>query len=103
MDENAAATALSALGHPARLRLFRLLVRAAPEGLNIGEIGRHLGMAPSTLSHHLGALVAAGLVRQEKHGRETINHADTAAMRRVFAHVEAECCLGVGRLDDSAA
>ncbi|MGF1553586.1 MAG: ArsR/SmtB family transcription factor [Paracoccaceae bacterium] len=99
MDDDHAATALAALGHPARLRLFRLLVRAEPDGLNIGALGRHLGLAPSTLAHHLGALKGAGLVRQARVGRETINHADTAAMRRLFAHVEADCCAGIGRPD----
>jgi DNA-binding transcriptional ArsR family regulator len=95
MRESDAAPKLSALGHEARLKVFRLLVRAGPEGLNIGEIQRLLGIAPSTLAHHLGALVAAGLVSQEKRGRETVNRAEFAAMRALLAYVEAECCAGV--------
>ena len=95
MNESDAALMLAALGHEARLRIFRLLVRAGPEGLNIGEIQRLLGIAPSTLAHHLGALVAAGLVSQEKRGRETINRAEFDAMRALLAYVEAECCAGV--------
>jgi DNA-binding transcriptional ArsR family regulator len=95
MIESDAAAKLAALGHEARLKVFRLLVRAGPDGLNIGDIGRLLGLAPSTLAHHLGALVAAGLVSQEKRGRETLNRADVTAMRTLFAYVEAECCAGV--------
>ncbi|MGM0583094.1 MAG: ArsR/SmtB family transcription factor [Pseudomonadota bacterium] len=103
MTDKDAAAALAALGHEARLSLLRLLVRAEPGGLNIGEIGRHLGMAPSTLSHHLGALVSAGLVTQEKRGREVLNRARVEALRAVFAHVEAECCLGVETPGEDAA
>lgn len=103
MDESDAAAKLAALGHEARLKLFRLLVRAGPAGLNVGDMQRLLGIAPSTLAHHLGALVAAGLVRQERRGRETLNRADFAAMRALLAAVEAECCAGVaGAADDAA-
>jgi ArsR family transcriptional regulator len=94
---------LAALGHEARLGLFRLLVRAGPEGLNIGAIGRAIGVPASTLAHHLGALVAAGLVTQEKRGRETINRAAFAEMRALLDHVESECCLGVCDSADDAA
>lgn len=95
MDNTRAALALAALGHEARLEIFRLLVRAEPDGLNIGEVGRLLGARPSTLAHHLGALARAGLVMQEKQGREVLNRADTDAVRRVFGFVEEECCRGV--------
>jgi DNA-binding transcriptional ArsR family regulator len=103
MKEADAAAKLAALGHEARLRVFRLLVRAGPEGMNIGDVGRLLGIAPSTLAHHLGALVSAGLVTQEKRGRETINRADFGAMRRLLGYVEAECCAGVATASGDAA
>lgn len=89
------ARALAALGHDARLAIFRLLVRAGEEGMRVGDIGAHLGLAPSTLAHHLSALVDAGLVRQERQGREVINRADYDAMRRVLDFLTAECCTGV--------
>lgn len=103
MDLKSTALALSALGHEARLEIFRLIVRAEPRGLNIGEIGRLVGAPPSTLAHHLNALVRAGLVVQEKQGREVINRAETEAMRRAFAFVEEECCRGVSASRDDAA
>jgi ArsR family transcriptional regulator, arsenate/arsenite/antimonite-responsive transcriptional repressor len=62
--------ALAALGHDARLAIFRLLVQAGEEGLIVGEIGAHLGLAPSTLAHHLNTLVI-----QERRGREVVNRA----------------------------
>jgi ArsR family transcriptional regulator, arsenate/arsenite/antimonite-responsive transcriptional repressor len=87
--------ALAALGHDARLAIFRLLVKAGESGLNIGQIGAHLGIAPSTLAHHLGTLVDAGLVEQEKLGREVVNRAAFAAIRALTAFLVAECCAGV--------
>jgi ArsR family transcriptional regulator, arsenate/arsenite/antimonite-responsive transcriptional repressor len=89
------ARALAALGHDARLAIFRLLVKAGDEGLRVSDIGQHLGLAPSTLAHHLSTLVEAGLVRQEKQGREVFNKVDYPAMRRVLTFLTAECCTGV--------
>lgn len=89
------AQALAALGHDARLSIFRLLVRAGEPGLRVGEIGAHLGLAPSTLAHHLSALVDAGLVLQERQGREVFNRVDFPAMQRLLAFLTDECCTGV--------
>ena len=99
---SATVTALAALGHDARLSIFRLLVRAGEEGLIVGEIGAHLGLAPSTLAHHLSALVGAGLVVQEKRGRDTVNRADFAAMRRMIGYLSEECCMGVAPAAEQA-
>ncbi len=89
------ARALAALGHDARLSIFGLLVKAGDHGLRVSDIGQHLEMAPSTLAHHLSALVDAGLVLQEKHGREVFNKADYPAMHRVVNFLTSECCSGV--------
>lgn len=89
------ARALAALGHDARLSIFRLLVRAGDEGLRVSDIGEHLGLAPSTLAHHLSTLVDAGLVLQDKQGREVFNRVDYPAMRGVVSFLTSECCAGV--------
>jgi len=89
------ARALAALGHDARLSIFRLLVRAGNDGLRVGDIGDHLALAPSTLAHHLSSLVDAGLVVQEKQGREVFNRVDYPAMQAVLAFLTSECCSGV--------
>ncbi|MHA7876566.1 ArsR/SmtB family transcription factor [Roseivivax sp.] len=93
------ARALAALGHDARLSIFRLLVKAGPEGLRVGEIGAHLGLPASTLAHHLSTLVEAGLVAQEKRGREVVNRADYPAMTGLVDFLTAECCAGVAPAD----
>ena len=90
-----AAKSLSALGHEARLSVFRLLVKAGDGGLNVGEIGRHLGIPPSTLAHHLSALVDAGLVSRGRHGREIRIFAHYDAVTDLIAFLTDECCAGL--------
>ena len=97
------AIALAALGHNTRLSVFRLLVRAGDAGLNVGEIGQHLGMAPSTLAHHLKALVDAGLVRQERQGRQIVNRVKYDAMHQIMTFLTSECCVGVKLTQEDAA
>ncbi|MFN4130188.1 MAG: ArsR/SmtB family transcription factor [Paracoccaceae bacterium] len=89
------ARALAALGHDARLSIFRLLVKAGDKGLRVSDIGEHLGLPPSTLAHHLSTLVDAGLVVQDKQGREVFNLVDYPAMHRIVAFLTSECCAGV--------
>ncbi|MEM8551361.1 MAG: metalloregulator ArsR/SmtB family transcription factor [Pseudomonadota bacterium] len=98
----ATAKALAALGHEARLSVFRLLVRAGPDGLNVGDIAAHTGLPQSTLAHHLRTLVAAGLVTQERRGREVLCRADYEVMRAVLSFLTAECCAGVTLLEAAA-
>lgn len=96
MSQNATiARALAALGHEARLAIYRLLVRTGEQGLKVGEIAAHLKMPASTLAHHLSTLVAAGLVIQDRQGREVVNRVDYAAMRRTVAFLTDKCCAGV--------
>ena len=104
MHEQQAADGLAALGNRTRLRLYRLLVRAGDDGLNVGDLQRLLEVPPSTLAHHLAALARAGLVKQERRGREVISRADYPAMRALVGYLTEQCCTGV-RLegDDRAA
>jgi DNA-binding transcriptional ArsR family regulator len=101
--EQAAADALAALGNRTRLRVFKLLVRAGPEGTNIGTLQRMLGIPATTLGHHLGTLAAAGLVGQERRGREVICTARFKAVGEVLAYVKEECCAGLSFDEDSEA
>ncbi|MBA5779153.1 helix-turn-helix transcriptional regulator [Stappia sp. F7233] len=97
------ARALAALGHDTRLQVYRLLVRAGHDGLNVGEIGSLLEMPASTLAHHLSSLVDAGLVIQERRGREVTNRADYDAMQRTLSYLTSECCSGVKLTHEDAA
>ena len=86
------AARLEALGNPTRLTIYRLLVRAGPEGLPVGEVQQRAGAARSTLSHHLHRLIAVGLVTQERAGTTLICRANYEAMNALVASLTAECC-----------
>lgn len=89
------ARALAALGHDARMSIFRLLVKVGDDGLRVSGIGEHLGLAPSTLAHHLSTLVDARLVFQDKQGLEVFNRVDFPSMHRLVGFLTSECCAGV--------
>lgn len=93
--EQRVADALAALGNRTRLRIFKLLVRAGPEGTNVGTVQRMLGVPATTLAHHLSTLTEAGLVGQERRGREVICTANYKAVNEVLEYVRAECCAGL--------
>ena len=95
MNEDRAALCLSALGNPIRIRLYRLLVRAGRQGLNVGDLQRLLAVPASTLAHHVAALVKAGLVDQERRGREVICFANYETMNRIVGYLTEACCAGV--------
>lgn len=66
------ASSFAALGSEQRLTVLRVLVRAGPEGLSIGQLGERSGVTGSTLTHHMRVLAQSGLVNQSKRGREII-------------------------------
>ena len=101
--EQKAVDALATLGNRTRLRAFKLLVRAGREGTNVGTLQKHLGIPATTLAHHLATLTQAGLVEQERRGREVICTANYRAVNDVLAYVKAECCAGLQDADDQAA
>lgn len=92
LNETDAARVLSALGSPVRLRVYKALLRAGPEGTNLTELQRALGMPATTLTHHLAKLLEAGIVGQEKRGRELISSASFKRIRAVSGYLLAECC-----------
>lgn len=102
-----AAQRLEALGNPTRLAIFRLLVRAGEAGLPVGRIQQRLDMPASTLSHHLKALIATGLVRQTRARTTLICTAEFKLMRGLVDFLVAECCVesgcGTGTESDRAA
>src|SRR3954465_13904371 len=85
---------LSALAQEARLEVFRLLVKAGPEGLAAGDIARKLKTAPNTLSAQLLILANAGLVRARRDGRSIIYAADFSAMSELLLYLTEDCCGG---------
>ena len=97
MTPQHAARCLEKLGNTTRLEVFRLLVRAGEGGLPVGEIQERLGIPASTLSHHLGHLVNAGLVHQEREGRVLRCRPDFRLMSELVGFLTEQCCAGVGK------
>lgn len=89
-----AARCLADLGHPQRLEAFRLLILAGAAGLTIGEIAECLAMPRSTLAHHLGQLVASGLVVQEREGRVQRCRVVPTRVKALMAVLD-DCCEGL--------
>ncbi len=92
LDETRAAACMEAMGHPKRLAIYRLLVKAGPDGLTMGRILELCGIPGSTLNHHVSALVRAGLVVQERQGREIRCTNNYQVMWGVVDYLTAECC-----------
>ncbi|RDJ25112.1 transcriptional regulator [Bosea caraganae] len=93
MQTDDAAAKLEALGNPTRLALYRLLVRAGHPGLPVGRCQQRLGIAASTLSHHLKTLIIVGLVSQERDGTTLICRANFGMMGELVDFLVAECCM----------
>jgi len=83
---------LAALGTEPRLRIVRLLLAAYPEGVVAGDIATELGIAGSTLSHHLEKLRNEDLVTVRREGTFLRYAANAAALRTLLAFLYAECC-----------
>ncbi|MBB4285404.1 ArsR/SmtB family transcription factor [Roseospira goensis] len=97
IDERLEATArcLGELGHPVRLAVFRLLVRAGPEGAVVGDLLKHVDIPKSTLSHHLQHLIMVGLVHQRREGRSLRCFVDGREARAMLDYLLSECCQGL--------
>ncbi|MEO1292296.1 MAG: metalloregulator ArsR/SmtB family transcription factor [Pseudomonadota bacterium] len=94
MKEPDALSALSALSNETRLRVVRLLMRRAPEGMLAGELADTLDIAAPTLSNQLKILGAAGLVRPDRQGRHIRYTAALPAMAELMRYLADECCRG---------
>ncbi len=103
MEEADAVRSLAALAQALRLRLFRALVVAGPEGLTPGTLASQLEVAGNTLSFHLKELTHAGLVTQERQGRSLIYRASFTTMDALLAYLTENCCEGAGCSSTDAA
>ncbi len=106
------AAVFGALSNPNRLRIFlRLVSCCGPEtpGLTeeeatacVGELGKDLGIAPSTVSHHIKELHRSGLIRMERRGQRVACWVDRATLRDLsefFSHQldqQQSCFCGPG-------
>ena len=83
-DEELAALG-KAIGHPARVRILRIL--ASRDACVCGDLVEELPLAQSTVSQHLKVLKDAGLVRGEVDGPRVCYCLEPRALRRLRALV----------------
>lgn len=94
MSVECALDALQALANPARLLIFRTLMRHEPDGLFAGVIGEQLGMRHTTLSNHLTVLSRAGLICGSREGRNVRYRDCVEGMQALLGFLLKDCCQG---------
>jgi len=94
MESKDVVRSLSALAHDLRLEVFRALVVVGQQGITPGTMAEHLGVPAATLSFHLKELMNAGLVSQERLGRNLIYRASFEHMNALLSYLTANCCQG---------
>ncbi len=78
-------------------------MRAGDDGVPCGTLQDKLGIAASTLSHHIKHLMDAGLIRQERQGTTLFCHANYPSMQALVGYLVDECCLDQKCKTDEAA
>jgi DNA-binding transcriptional ArsR family regulator len=94
MEEQDIVRSLAALAHAHRLQVFRALVVAGPEGMTPGVMAEGVGIASTSLSFHLKELMNAGLVTQERQGRNLVYRAAYDNMNALLSYLTENCCQG---------
>ena len=94
MTAGHALAALAALGQPARLKIFQLIMRAEPGGLPAGSISDLLECPHNTVSSHLSILARSGLVFGTRDGRSIIYRPDVECIRALVSFLVTDCCDG---------
>ncbi len=92
MELTQAANAFKELGHPTRLSIFTLLVKAGHGGLSVGRVQERLQVPNSTLSHHIAKLTSVGLLKQERDGRVLNCIAQYPNLNALIDFLQDECC-----------
>ena len=80
VDDQALAAMAKAIGHPARLRILKIL--AERRACVTGELLLEIPLAQSTISEHLRILRQAGLIQGEIEGPRTSYCLDREALER---------------------
>ena len=95
METKEAVIGLAALAQETRLSLFRLLVKAGPEGLPAGRIGKELEVPGATLSFHLKELSHAKLIKSRQESRFIYYSVDFEYMAELMTFLTEHCCKGM--------
>lgn len=91
--------AFAALAQDTRLNIFRLLVKAGPEGLPAGRIAEALELPAATLSFHLSQLRQAKLIHQERQSRSLLYSIRFDTVGDLLRFLMEDCCQGRASAD----
>lgn len=94
MDVRKSQSAFAALAQPTRLKAFRKLVAAHPQGLPAGEVAAYCKVPHNTMSTHLAALMRGGLITVARQGRSMHYRADLDGFRGLIDFMLRDCCGG---------
>ena len=102
MNLETAADLLAKMGNPTRLEIVRLLVRAGDRGLPVGKIQRQLGIPASTLTHHLGHLKSAGIIRQRRERTTLLCTMEYPVLNALVDYLTEHCCADTDDAGEAA-
>ncbi|MET8778590.1 Rv2640c family ArsR-like transcriptional regulator [Nocardia sp. NPDC050713] len=83
---------LKAIADPVRVKLMSLLLTTTAGERNTGDLAAVVGLAESTVSHHLGQLKKAGLIESERRGMNIYHRARREALSALCVVLDPNCC-----------
>ena len=83
MELNQVAESFGALSQPSRLAIVSLLSQVGTAGARPSDMAATLKLPANTLSFHLRQLRHAGLVTEERSGRDRIYRANAGALHKL--------------------
>jgi DNA-binding transcriptional ArsR family regulator len=95
MDDAAAlevALRLKALADPVRIKLMSILLTDSAGEACTCDLAAAVNLSEATVSHHLGQLKKAGMVRPERRGMNVYYRAHTDALQALRQVLDPECC-----------
>ena len=93
MSDEELANCLSELGNSSRLKIFKTLVQAGEDGISVGDIQKKLGIASSTLSHHISKLSSVELLIKKRERTTLYCFANYKLLDKVVEALQESCCI----------
>lgn len=85
---------LKALADPVRIKLVSILLTADAGEVCTCDLATGVGLAESTVSHHLGHLRRAGMVEAERRGMNVYYRARGDSLDALRLVLDPNCCAG---------
>lgn len=83
---------LKAIADPVRVKLMSLLLTSPAGEENTGDLAAAVGLAESTVSHHLGQLKKAGMAESERRGMNIYHRGRRDALSALCLVLDPNCC-----------